>query len=423
MHIIPPAVALIVVVAWNLAGWRSVSKEEERKRELGGKIERAKQGQAAAGERAGGRPVRSGGVRTGGGGADAPLDWQALSDRLLEMQDDMGMGDMRDMIQLRNRLEKMTGAELLAAMDEVATTGLDPEAVGLLEEMLVEPLIEKDPELALKSFEDRIGNGEDGVGWQLSGAFEAWAVKNPSAASAWFDRLIADGKFESKTLDGVSESRLEFEAAMVGVLLAENPEAAAVRIAALPEDQRRDALEQIFFSDLNDVARTAYAELVRGLVPEDERAGSFSSAVSELVSDAGYQGVEAFLDKIGATPDERSVSAREAGNTRILEIADERPVTGEDVDAMRAWVERQAPGTSDRVTGEALGDAAQDGGEFDFEDASQLALKYHRSSGNDDVLVAFLDSFAARSNLEQAIELAAEIQDVARREVILKELE
>jgi hypothetical protein len=76
----------------------------------------------------------------------------------------------------------------------------------------------------------------------------------------------------------------------------------------------------------------------------------------------------------------------------------------------------------DKVTGEAIADAAQDGGEFDFEDASKLALKYHRSSGNDEVLIAFLESFAARSNLEEALPLVDKISNPARRAEILKRL-
>ena len=60
-----------------------------------------------------------------------------------------------------------------------------------------------------------------------------------------------------------------------------------------------------------------------------------------------------FLDAVGASADERAYSAREAANYSILEISDERAVTREDVDEMRAWLDIQAPGTADKVTGEA----------------------------------------------------------------------
>jgi len=291
-----------------------------------------------------------------------------------------------------------------------------------LEEMLVSPLIEHDPALALETFANRIPNEDDGVAWQLPGALAAWAKIDRAAASNWFDRQIESGLFDSKSLDGQSQPRMEFEGALVGELLGSDINAAGQRIAALPEEQRREALEQISFSELSPAAQKAYADLVRSLVPQDERAGSFTYVISDLVSEGGFSDVDRFLDDIGATSEERAVSAREAANTNLEEIASDRPLTSEDVDKVRDWLKQQAPGTEDRVTGEALADAAQEGGDFGFEEASKLALKYHRSSGNDDVLIAFLESFAARSNLEEALPLVDKISDPARRDEILKQL-
>ena len=178
----------------------------------------------------------------------------------------------------------------------------------------------------------------------------------------------------------------------------------------------------IYFEELPEQAQQGYAKLVRGLVPEDERAGAFTNVASALVSEDGFEGVGKFLDSVNATAAERVVSSREAANSLMLEIADERVITRSDVETMRKWLEGQAPGTADKVTGEALGDAAQDGGEFGFAAASELALEYHRSSGNDDVLVAFLESYAAQSNLEQALPLADNITDAKRREDLLRRL-
>lgn len=209
---------------------------------------------------------------------------------------------------------------------------------------------------------------------------------------------------------------------MTGVLLTKNPQQAGQRIAELPEDQRREALEQIDFTGLSPSAQAAYASMVRQLVPEDERAGSFSHVVSQLVPEGGYEKVAGFLDQIRATPEERAVSATEAANARIGEISGNRVITRDDVDAMRTWLEQQAPGTADAVTGEALANAAQEGGEFGFEDASKLALEYHESTGNDEVLVAFLESYAARSNLDEALPLAEKIKDPNLREKVLARL-
>ena len=207
--------------------------------------------------------------------------------------------------------------------------------------------------------------------------------------------------------DGQSETRLAFEAELVGVLLESDYNGARDRIAALPEDQRREALESISFSDLESGAQQGYASLVRELVPQDEQAGSLSYIMFDLTLEGGYERVDAFLDSIKATPEEREVSAREAANSRLQDISTERALTAADVDEMRTWLGRQAPESIDEVTGEAIGDAAQEGGEeFNFAAASELVLKYHQSTGNDAILVAFLESYAAHSNLEEALPLA-----------------
>lgn len=326
------------------------------------------------------------------------------------------------MLDFHTQLAKMNRDEIIAALSEIESSGMEDESRSVLEEMLVGPLIEMDPEYALNHFADRIPNEDDGIAWQLSTALGNWAKQDVTAASAWFDRQIAAGLFDSKSLDGRSQARVEFEAALAGGLLDQNAAEAGRRIAALPEDQRREALEQISFTELGQSGQSAYAALVRSLVPEDERAGSFVHVISELIPEGGYERVGSFLDEIKASPEERVVSAREAANAQIAEISSERPVSREDIDAMRGWLDRQAPGTADRVTGEALAEASQDSDEFGFAEASKLALEYHRSSGNDDVLIAFLESYAARSNVEEALPLAEQISDPQRRQEILDRL-
>jgi hypothetical protein len=414
----PPLVALIVVVAWNVSRWRAVSEQKSTNQTLRERVNQASTAKNSSG-RASNASERA--KRVGIFSESMPLDWRAVAEKLREAEM-KGIGDFRSALAMKKRLSAMSSEELLAALNEVASLGLDPEEQARLEEMLVEPLIEKDPELALKTFANRLQDDDDGVAWQLSSAFSEWVKKDRAGALAWFDSQIAAGTFESKSLDGQSQARLEFEAALVGSLLGSDFDLASQRIAALPEEQRREALEQIPFADLDPASQKAYAELVRSLIPQDEHDGSFTHVISELVPDGGYEKVDAFLDSIQATTEEREVSAREAANSMLQNIAEDRPVTQSDVDEMRRWLDKQAPGTKDRVTGESLADAAQDGGEFSFADASKLALQYNRQGKNDEVLVAFLESFAARSNLEEALPLVDKISNPKQRERILDKL-
>jgi len=410
--LIAPAVALGLVVSWNVFEMNSARRISEECTVL-------KQMIADSGKPSGPRTREVRKTRSAGGGG---IDWKSVSRSMGDGEGGDLVSGLRQTADVQKQISDMDVDELLAALEEIRSLDLGDEERGQLESMLFDPLVEKDPAQALRYFADRIGNDDDAVGWQLSTAMAAWAKRDPAAAAAWFDQQIAAGVFEAKSLDGRSQARLEFEGALVGELLAGNPDAASQRLAALPEDQRREALEQISFSELDPDARAAYAALVRGLVPQDERAGSFTHVISDLVQNSGFDEVDRFLDQIQATPEERAVSAREAANARFEEIANERPLTRKDVDAMRQWIEKQSPGAADRVTGEALGDAAQDGGEFDFDAASKLALEYHRKSSGDEVLISFLESFAARSNSEQAIHLAEQIRNPERREEILEQL-
>ena len=97
-------------------------------------------------------------------------------------------------------------------------------------------------------------------------------------------------------------------------------------------------------------------------------------------------------------------------------------ITTEMIEPFREWLNRQAPGQTDSITGRALAEAAQNGGEFTFTEASQLILHYQQTSGSDDVLVSFLEGFSAHSNLEEAKVLADMISDEKRRQEILNQL-
>ena len=418
-YLIAPALALVAVVGWNIHRHRTVREAEQRNAQWEQRVSQAEAGPART--RAERRPDANAKPASWSGGA-GPIDWREVSSRMAEIGENADPAALRSMMELHERVASMSDTELVAAIEEIEALGLDEGDLESLQELLIEPLVEKNPQLALDRFKDRISDDPDGIGWMLSFAMEGWAAQDPKAASGWLDEQIAAGVFESKTLDGRSEARLEFEAALLGTLLDADPDAAARRVAVLPEDQRREMMEQISFTDLSDEAQKAYAGLIRNLVPEDERAGSFAYLVEDVAWEGGYDGVDAFLDLVGATTEERAVSARQAANSMIGEIADERAVTAADIEEMRKWLGKHDAGSLDKLTGSAIADATQDGSEFPYEDAERLARDYFRKTGNEQVIISFLESFAARSNLDQALPVADLIADPTRRGKILERL-
>lgn len=390
LHQLPLAAVLVALVVWNVAGWREGNALEREIDRLRKRLESTKAVATQRSVRVISRPE---------------MRWQEPS--LPERAISGGKA-----------VKEMSATEILAALAGIDLLGLDPGGREQLEEKLAGALVKRDPALALATFADRIHHDSDGVAWLLPGALGGWAKTDPAGAAAWFDREIAAGRFEGKSLDGQSQARVEFEGALAAVLFATDAPAAGLRLAALPEDQRGMVLGEIGFSELSPAARLAFVDCARNQVPEDRRGESFMQLASALVSEGGYGKVTAFLDEIQATPGEREVAAQQAAGTALEEISNDRVVTRQDLENMRKWLGTQSPGGVDRVVGTALGHAVDDDGPFHFAEAARLVLEYR----NDAMLEAFLESAAAASNPELALPLAEKIGDEEIRGKILARL-
>ena len=96
------------------------------------------------------------------------LEWPKLAAVAAEMQKSGGLGDLRTMVHLQQRLRSMTREELVAALDEIAATELPAASRAALEPLLIGPLLEKDPALVLTRFTDRLDDHDDAMDRQLA---------------------------------------------------------------------------------------------------------------------------------------------------------------------------------------------------------------------------------------------------------------
>jgi hypothetical protein len=413
---IPPVVALVIAGGWLGSQRQSIYTLEQGSAALqeaiaarsSGVVEDSARGKPAP-------PVKMAKEKE-------PIDWKKVADQLAESRHGGGMGDMREMMRFQQRLQAMSQEELVAALDEIAALDLLAETRNMLEQMLLGPLAEKDPELALTKFIGRLEDNNGSFSWQLSEAMQHWAKKDRAAAIAWFDRQIAAGTFDSKSLDGKSRTRIQFEGNLINLLLSSDPDAAGLRLGALPEDQRSETLMQYSSHQLKEEDQLSFAILVRDQVPEKDQARTLGQLASRMVGKDGYAKVTEYLDRIQATPAERTACVEQAADSKIQSISYQKKVTREELDSMREWVTAQAPEKTGSVTGKALANASHQGRKMEFSEAAELAVQYHDTSGNDEVLSSFLDSWQARQNKEQARVLAGKISDGKRREEILEQL-
>ncbi len=339
------------------------------------------------------------------------LDLGQVAESLSKLQKTGGLSEMEELMRFEQRLSRMSRSELLAALDALAGLNLSPEARLELEKMILAQLVSLDPAAALRRYAGKIQGAPSEIGLQLADAMRDWAKSDLAGATAWLDQQLASGNLESKSLDGRSEIRTQFEAALVEVLVGSDSVAAGRRLESLPEDQRREILQQIPFADLSSEEQKAYAELVRKWVPAAEQPGSFADMGGKMVEGNAFPQVAEFLDSVQATPTERYAAAKQGAESQMDALSRAGTVTKESVDSLRDWVAQQAPGQADLITGKSLAEASQNGGKLSADDAANLVIQYQQRSGNDDLLVAFIQGYAARSNLQAVQALVLKIKD------------
>jgi gas vesicle protein len=411
--LLPPVLSLLVVVGWVGNERRSIASLEQESAVLRKHLASRSSGFAATDNFS--NPEKPDKLAK----YNEPIDWRSLADQISKMEKDGGMGEIRTMIRLQQRIQALSTQELISALDEIGGMDLPDESRLKLEQMLIGPLCQKDPELALNRSIDRIGDDRGGMSWQLSNAMKEWAKKDLGKATSWFDRQIADGKFDSKSLDGKNRSRMNFEGMLIGAIIGTNLAAAEARLQSLPQDQRGEVLRNYAGNAGQEEDQLAFANLVRSQLSAKEQAKTLAQQASQMAWSEGYTKITEYLDRIEATPSERSVCVIEAADSKIQQLANKGKIGREDIDTLREWATQQSPEAVEMATGKALVKATQGYQKMDFSEAADLAIHYHATSGNDDVLIGFLEGGSVQKYPDKAIELAGKISDPAKREEVL----
>jgi hypothetical protein len=406
-----PVVALILVAGWIGSGRRSISLLEEK----GALLNRA----LAA------RAFSSGADAAASKSPDQlakekePTSWKKIATQMEEILKSAELGDFVSFERLEKKFDALSKEELISALEEIATLDVPDESLLALQQMLLRQLCDKDSEYALKRYFGRMDDQRGNLNWVLAGAMKDWAGKDPAAAIAWFDQQIAAGKFDGKSLDGESYTRIQFESQVFKALFPTDPAAAASRLKSIPENQRAESLRS-GGNSLEDKDQLAYANLIRNVLPAKAQAETFINHITYKLAGAGPNEITEYLDRIKATPAERTICVEHVVESKIQELSRNRKVTREDLDAMREWTTSQAPGTTDQVTGVALARSTQGTQKLEFSEAAALATQYHEASGNDDMLSGFLMAYDPdKGSKEEARVLAQKISDVKKREEIL----
>lgn len=417
LEFVPPVVALAAAGLWLGSQSRSISSLVDENTVLRERIENARHAPAHGDE------AEKSGLSHGGNGAKGTkkkIDWKGIALKQLAASGPGDVSNMRAMIALQKTLTEMSPEELVESLDEIASLDLPTEAKTDLESMLIGILTVEHPDLVVQRFGDRLGDPR--ITWQLPMSFQNWAKKDLAAATAWMDKQIADGKFESKSLDGKNEMRLRFEGGLIGSLLESDPAAAAARIEEIPENDRASLFTQGMFFKTQPGTEKAMVDLIRKTVPEAQRASTIASATASMVIQGGYERVSGFMAASEATAEERAAIVSQAFQNKMgFNVEPGSADLLKNFEAGRAWASKEAPEAINRITADSLIKLTNHG--TPFAEVAKLAEKYHAESGSDEVLTTFFSYPTAFGYPEISLKLADKISDEKKREEVRAKIE
>jgi RNA polymerase sigma factor (sigma-70 family) len=412
--LIPPAVALILAGAWTGTKYQALSAEERMNASLRAQLD-------AVGSM---DPATTSTSKFIGG--DGAVDWKKLVEDLLQQANSDGKS--RAIRLFEAHWESLDSREMASKLQEIDTLDLSADELKALEKFLMDSLVKKDPGLGLSWVVAHHPDGDGSSDYDTT--FRLWAMKDLSGATEWLDREIAAGSFRSLSLDGTNEARSKFEQVLIELLIETDPAAVSNRLAAMPEEQRLTAMRDSWLDALFTRDPTGYVKLIRQYLPPQGQLETFSWQAARLLANGDYPGATEYLNLIQATPEERTFCAGKAAEHKFNRMKADRPVTREDLDALREWVGSQAPAAVDDITGNVLatiaataylqGQSTYYDSKTGFGEAAALAAHYHEVSGNDVILINFLKTFGASRNKEQARVLAERISDETLRAKALK---
>jgi hypothetical protein len=346
-------------------------------------------------------------------------EWHVLAELLAGRRN--GRPDARGLAEFDKLVKAMGNEELVTKIEEILTLDLEEEARWNLINEFLRPLIDQDPELALRRLFGQLGT-EDRA---LSSAWSGWSKKDVGAATAWFDEQIVAGKVNPKRLDGSDGCRVEFEGQLVKLLLTSDPAAAARRMADLPVEMRERVINHSHDSQADAPTQKAWADLVRSQLPAKDALERIGGLVPDYVENSDFSKVMNYMETIAATPAERSACVTHTINnwTRYTSVTGK--VTVEGIEALRTWADAQEPELSKNLTRGAIEDMLKSNQQsaMTLEQVETIVAHYQGMEGGDEMLAQALERTNLNHRREYVRALASRIPDEERRAKILKKLE
>jgi len=408
LAVLPPVVALAVVGGGLDLQHRQMAELELKTKALRLRVEREMR--PAVPEKEAGASVIDG----------KRIDWG----KLLVMDVE---GQSLAFKRVQRLLYDLSAEELLANFDQLASLDVPAEKKKEWESILLQMLSRRDPKRLLERFSEEVGAVSSPRRGVLFQAFARWSEQDGAAAAAWLDAQVVAGKFDCKSINWRNSPRVSFEAGLLRAWVNADPASAAARVGAMQEPLRSTVLgEDLLEWGCEAEKAKKIANLIREVAGEAQAPQLLAESSFQRIARAfhlpgdqkTYESLERLSQDIEATPKERDAVALYSLSSCLRDPKwTEREDVVSYVDGMRTWTLSEAPGAADELTVNALGQL----GVKRFDDAAKLAIQYQETSGDDSVLVAFLNvNGLVRSHPAEALPLLERISDPAKREEIRK---
>jgi len=352
------------------------------------------------------------------GVTEGKWDWVAVGSMINEKRLKIRYSDTH--AEFDKRLAAMNTEELLAAVEEILTLDLPRQTQRDLLSILMEQLVNADPELALRNFFGRLGRF-----FEYSNAWRKWMEKDLDSAMAWFDEQIAAGIMEGKSLDGRESIRNEFETILIKRLFTTNPAAAVERMESLPRNLFVHITENFSLSGIEPENQKTFADLLRRHLSEKDSIQRIPSGLQYGADYDDFTRAEAFMERIGATPAERSACAKKVMVNWSSRLAFDGKLTIARIETLKIWMERQDPELVADIIREVISysTASNSQSKMNFEQVKKIAAYFQTLEGGNEMLADALFECANGNYREKFITALAEtLPDEQQRIKILKQL-
>lgn len=349
------------------------------------------------------------------------IDWRQV---VFELKNNHGgHGYLKTNRRIEEGFHSMSYEQLQTAVAEVEEADLAAYDRSMLLKLILRRILESDPE---RGFTEMIPRYlENGWSYTMGTAYGEWAATNPDAAVSWYENQVEQGAIAKLSHKGKPFLLSALLKSGIFTLISERPDLSTRLLAAVPEKQRIKmlggmAINKVKYEPEN---QKNWAEMVRSQLTGKDRLKGITNPLGNWSDGDGapmsLDDVDGYMERIQATEDELRacilVTARDSAAWR--KRGKERRPFVEDLKSFRSWVNNKNPDLVDAATLSVVESNYQ---HHPYKELSAAVLEIHKTSANDELLVALLKNRQSKDHKETALQIASELTDEGLRAQYVK---